>query len=93
MNLKTYAEKSGLTLAEAKEQTGLTHWNQSVPEILEADVEILEEPESVMMEEPTVTVIETESKEEVVDPQVIELSIRCLGTKSQYWDKRHLIGR
>ena len=32
MNLKEYAEKSGLTLSEAKEITGLTHWKQPVPD-------------------------------------------------------------
>ena len=74
MNLKEYAAKSGITISEAKKQTGLTHWNQTVPEILEADVEL----------------IETESKEDI---ELIELSIRGAGTKSPYWDKRHLIGR
>jgi len=32
MNLKKYAETKGITLDEAKEETGLTHWNQKVVE-------------------------------------------------------------
>lgn len=52
MNLKEYAEEVGISLAEAKEATGLTHWNQPVP----------------MMAEPVKPVedvfIETESTEE-----------------------------
>ena len=51
MNLKTWAEENGKTLAEAKEITGLTHWNQEVvvdtpevavaPEVVEAPAENL----------------------------------------------------
>ena len=55
MNLKDKCAEDGITLAEGKEKYGLTHWNQAVPEIVEADVEIIEEP------------IETESKEETVE--------------------------
>ena len=32
MNLKTFAEEQGIELSEAKELTGLTHWNKQVPE-------------------------------------------------------------
>ncbi len=32
MNLKEYAKEKGLSLAEAKKKTGLTHWKQEVIE-------------------------------------------------------------
>ena len=32
MNLKEYAEANGMTIAEAKKATGLTHWKQEVVE-------------------------------------------------------------
>ena len=85
MNLKEYAEEKGITIKEAKELTGLTHWKQIVPESCD---EIEEVAETVDLGDKIV--IETESKQEEfegVDPKVIELSIRCLGTKSQYWKK------
>ncbi len=63
MNLKTYAEKADITLAEAKEQTGLTHWNQTVPEIMEADVELIEtKSQEDPIEELVDAVVETVTK-------------------------------
>jgi hypothetical protein len=72
MNLKQFAEEKGISLSEAKEFTGLTHWKQEVPELRDE------------------AVVETESKEDQtdgVDPAVVELSLRCLGSKSKYWNK------
>jgi hypothetical protein len=84
MKLKEYAEKSGITLKEAKEQTGLTHWNQTVPEIMEADVEILPE------------VIETESKELTWDDCPVSYrklfhSIMRRRKRSPYYEFKHLL--
>lgn len=90
MNLKEYAEQEGITLKEAKERTGLTHWKQEVVETYspESCDEIPEIPES---EDISDLVVETESKQE--DLELIELSIRGAGEKSPHWNKRHLIGR
>ena len=40
MNLKEYADKEGLTLADAKELTGLTHWKQEVAESCDEIAEV-----------------------------------------------------
>ena len=90
MNLKTWAKENGHTIAEAKEITGLTHWNHTVPESCDEIPEVPEDAVIETIDEGEKTVIETKSKEdpaEGVDPEVVELSIRCLGTKSQYWNK------
>ena len=48
MNLKEYAVKNGISLAEAKAETGLTHWKQEVVECAiaehkeEVDLELVE---------------------------------------------------
>jgi len=99
MNLKTYAEKSGMSLAEAKAETGLTHWNQKVPEIMEADVEVMEEPA-----EPTEpeSVNESLVVESVVDAELtwddcpvnrrkLFNSIKRRRMRSPYWEFRHLL--
>ena len=80
MNLKTWAEENGKTLEEAKEITGLTHWNQTVPESCD---EIPEEPEEVIEE----AVVETKSKQEGELTPEQEFSILILGNKSPYWNK------
>ena len=95
MNLKTWAEENGHTLAEAKELTGLTHWNQSVPESCD---EIPEVEEDVVLPEPvTTTAIETKSKLRMEDCPVgrrrLINSIQRLGKKSKYWEFRSLVGR
>lgn len=83
MNLKTWAKENGKTLAEAKELTGLTHWNQRVPESCD---EITEVPED--------TVIETESKQEwdcPVSYRKLFHSIKRRRSRSPYWEYRHLL--
>ena len=54
MNLKEYAEEKGISLAEAKKQTGLTHWKQEVT----ISVTRSNPNETIM-----IPVVETESKE------------------------------
>jgi len=95
MNLKEYAAKSGITLAKAKTETGLTHWNQTVPEIIEADVEIIEEeviedPVEELVEAVVQTItkpVETKSKlgECPVDLADLALSIKIHGEGSPVW--------
>jgi len=46
---------------------------------------------SLVPEETTCTNPITEEKD--ADLKLIELSIRCCGSKSPYWSERHLIGR
>ena len=85
MNLKTYAEEKGITLDEAKEQTGLTHWNQTVPESCDEIAEVPEEEEVVEKVEPT--------KQHISQPKDLDLtkeenfSIFILGNKSPHWNK------
>lgn len=43
MNTKEFAEARGITLDEAKEITGNTHWNQAVSDVVEEVVEAVEE--------------------------------------------------
>ena len=92
MNLKTWAEKNGHTLSEAKELTGLTHWNQSVPESCD---DIPEIPETADVEEEVA--VETKSKLRMEDCPVgrrrLLNSIQRLGKKSKYWEFRSLVGR
>jgi len=81
MNLKEYAEDKGISLAEAKELTGLTHWKQEVPESCDEIPEIQED-----------IVIETESKEAPeVGLEDIALSIKIHGEGSPCWKWRNLI--
>ncbi len=77
MNLKTWAEENSMSLKEAKEATGLTHWNQKVEE------------EEWVAKEATEKKPETSQE----DVELIELSCRTMGTKSPYWEKRNLVGR
>jgi len=86
MNLKEYAEKAGITLAEAKKQTGLTHWKQEVIET-ESKQEVAEQVSAPIIKAP---VIETKSKQaeekqDLTDPK--QFSIFILGNKSPYWNK------
>lgn len=93
MNLKTYAEENGLTLDEAKELTGLTHWNQQVPESCDEIVadtpdvvdtsDVADAPDAE--DEP---VVETKSKQEPVElSEEAKFSILILGNKSPHWNK------
>ena len=74
MNLKEYAEKEGITIKEAKVRTGLTHWKQ---EVIDAEKQVQEKPKEIEAKKEVV--------QEEVDPAIVELSIRCLGSKSKYW--------
>ena len=89
MNLKKYAEENGLSMKDAKELTGLNHWNQTVAvnetESQEEVAPIVEEAISEMLV----------AKAEAVAPKkVVEVSMdykikqcRGLGTKSPYWSE------
>lgn len=87
MNLKKYAEKNGITLDEAKEKTGLTHWNQTVSED-PGDI-----GEEVVVESSitsTVVDLKKSSTQERVPPEITKeevFSIFILGNKSPYWNK------
>ena len=99
MNLKTWAKDNGHTLNEAKEITGLDHWNAKVPDelieteskqdtpIADAVVEVVEEVVDTVAEKVKEVVSSDVSKE------LIEASVRGAGSKSPYWNLRHLIGR
>ena len=43
MNTKEFAEARGITLKEAKEITGNTHWNQEVADVVGDATEIIED--------------------------------------------------
>lgn len=89
MNLKEFAEKAGITLDEAKEVTGLTHWNQAVPE------EIVAELDGLQVEEEPVAEEEPGAEEEPVklSPEQIELKwraghfLKCFGEDSPEYTK------
>ena len=95
MNLKEYAEQNGMSLADAKELTGLTHWNATVPESCDEIPEVPEdEPIIESVSDTTVSeiVIETKSKEECpVSMDILKLSLAVVGNKSPYWEWRHLV--
>lgn len=55
MNLKEYAEEKGISLTEAKEATGLTHWKK---EVVEND----NKPSTVETESKEVPVAEVKEK-------------------------------
>ena len=83
MNLKTYAEDNGFTLDEAKEITGLTHWNQSVPESCDELQEVAEDEETISYEE-VVEAVPAPAKP--TEPSEAEkFSLLILGNKSPYW--------
>ena len=96
MNLKEWADAQDISLKEAKKQTGLTHWKQTMPESCD---EIAEETAVEFITEianEVIDVIETESKQDYdgeIELELIGLSIRGAGSKSPYWHLRNLIGR
>ena len=63
MNLKEYAEEKGISLSEAKELTGLTHWKQEVQEVVKIPSK-QEIPEPAYVEPAYIkpVVIKTKSK-------------------------------
>jgi len=95
MILKDYAKENGLTLAEAKELTGLTHWKQTVPESCDEIAEVVEEVIAVAVEvaeeikpvEVAVVKAVIEVAEDVISEDVKLKSVRGLGTKSPYWEE------
>jgi len=85
MNVKEYAEEKGISIAEAKELTGLNHWNATIPDAQPEPVApVIQEVEPV---------IETKSKEEEcpVSIDVLHLSLSVVGNKSPYWKWRNLV--
>ena len=83
MNLKEYADEKGISLAEAKKQTGLTHWKQEVPESCDEIPEVAESD----------IVIETESKQEPsVSREYMIGQIKGRGTQSPYYHLKDSLG-
>lgn len=75
MNLKKYAEIEGISLAKAKELTGLTHWKQEVQEFVPSEAS-----ESVTVADVIEDVIEI-----VDDPEVLKQARAlqtCIGYKT-----------
>jgi len=68
MNLKEWAEQEGITITEAKKLTGLTHWNQTMPESCD---EIEEVAETVDESEKVVVVAEPEEVNPVADMKAV----------------------
>ena len=95
MILKEWAESKGMSLAEAKEATGLTHWKQTVSELEERESVVIETESKQEPEQPVVTdVIEIKSKQEVIvddgaSMDAKEKSCIGLGVKSPYWSEVH----
>ena len=79
MNLKQYAIEKAISLAEAKLETGLTHWAQNVA--LEAETEPIETESQEPVEAPEApeAPVETESKEAVAEVRALQT---CIGFKS-----------
>jgi hypothetical protein len=75
MILKEYAKKNDLTLAEAKELTGLTHWKQTVPE------------EDAEVAQPTPPPAPPKPVEDEVPYEVKRKSVKGLGERSPYWNE------
>lgn len=92
MNLKEYAESKGISLAEAKTETGLTHWKQEVPDAVQEQKAGTLSPCEASKDSQEVAEEIRKPAEEEIPLKAIELSIRTLGNKSPYWNKRHLIG-
>lgn len=72
MTLKEYAEKEGITLTEAKERTGLTHWKQEV---------VAEAPANAPAEAPVVE--ETLEEEVVAEAEEVVATAKDLLKESQ----------
>ena len=88
MILKDYAKENGLTLPEAKELTGLTHWKQTVPEEVVAVVsEVVEVLEVVKPVEVAVVKAVLEVVKDIASDDTKRKSVRGLGTKSPYWSE------
>ena len=82
MNLKEYAQGNGITLEEAKKQTGLTHWKQEVTSVATESAQVVEDVEQAV----SLKVVDLASKEEMIG------SIKGLGTKSKFWNRRKELG-
>jgi len=98
MILKEYAEKEGITLTEAKERTGLTHWKQEVvadaPAEAPAVEETLEEEVVAEVEEVVATAKDLLKESQDVmkvlmkDGMTAEkalIGIKMIGAKSKYY--------
>jgi len=82
MNLKEWAEQEGITITEAKERTGLTHWNQTMPESCD-EIEEVAETDS-FVDGRAGTVINWKAKEEQVAEEVNPVAdMKAVMAKSQ----------
>lgn len=88
MQVYELAKKTGKTNKEIKALAGVDHHMDSVPDELVA--ELLGNNEEVAQPSAEIvnTKVEEKPKEPEVDPKVVELANRCLGSKSPYWNKR-----
>ena len=90
MKAYQYAKENGLSVAEVKEKFNLKSHMSNIPdeeEIAEVIVEVAKEAVDVV----------AETAKEILDSDVtkelIEASIRGVGSKSPYWHLRSTIGR
>ena len=94
MKVKELADKSGKTVKEIKELTGLTHHNKEVDASF-VD-EVLGETETVdVATELTKTVVDVPKKKELklpdgVTAEKVWFSIRAIRNKSSLWEYRSL---
>ena len=105
MNLKEYAEQEGITLAEAKERTGLTHWKQEVPAgepvaDVVIEVPVLEESaeQEPVIEEAVAEIAEPETETVNVAPEPEEKPEKGLSlpkgiTPEQVWLSTRAVGK
>jgi len=103
MNLKEWAEKNGKTLDEAKAITGLTHWNQNVPEscdeipivaedeVLEEEVAVVETIEDMKAKMEASKDLLTELMREGKTPEKVYAGVMLIGKKSKWFDKLDLL--
>lgn len=86
MKLKDWAKEKGVTLAEAKAITGLTHHMSNVPEDFEPKAEV--ETESVDTAE-TIVVEKVEPKKSSlpngITAEAVWYAVRGVGNKSELW--------
>jgi hypothetical protein len=79
-----YAKEHGMTSAEVKEKFGLKSHLSVVPDMPEKPVALPVEP--TLAEKPTIE--PKKPKKCPVSDDELFLSLRCLGSKSKYWEFR-----
>lgn len=98
MNLKEYAADKGITLAEAKEKTGLTHWAQKVVQSVSQTNDRNGVTDTSYHSTPPVKAPAITEPEEKTEPNMtgteahIRLSLRVMVNKSPYWADRKKYG-